>query len=584
MWQTSIRIALLPRRPRCRRSLPPALSKQSAFARVLPLATTLASAGLLVWLALPTVWWTPLNVDEELTIRVSDFSFANVFDIVSTKRGGGPLHFWLEQVLLGWWPSLASLRLPSLVFICLALPAVALIARRLIGDEGSAGVVLLTAASPIPVLYATFGRPHTLLFAWIMWSTLLALHAAERGDRRLWIAAGAALGLSVFVHPTAPLYAGTALIAALLYAPRDPRTVWREAWPGLLAFAVTFGPYYVRTLHVLGDRYGVSSSAASGRTFSGQPVWEDARHFIAPGSHNLNYFTVLAVIGLVALLVQRRYRIVGFCVLTVAAPIVFFSVVPASGDSALFFDRYMIPAIPAFLILVLAGVLALARFTALVRFAAPLRLLVIAALVGWLLVQELHYDLRHRDHTRAIGIEAVAHAAARQPAGSVLFGSTGTSGALFSSFDYGHPANLLDRYIALSTHSLQFVDDDSCERALPFRQSTQTPRYGIWLFYAVASDEQRAAAAAFARTRAVVVRPGPQYFLLRSPDRLAPEALIRLGRSYRLAWRAAVPSNPRVNELLIADRELLNGRCIPYGDLGDPDISPHWPPARTTHQ
>jgi hypothetical protein len=203
MWQTSIRIALLPRRPRCRRSLPPALSKQSAFARVLPLATTLASAGLLVWLALPTVWWTPLNVDEELTIRVSDFSFANVFDIVSTKRGGGPLHFWLEQVLLGWWPSLASLRLPSLVFICLALPAVALIARRLIGDEGSAGVVLLTAASPIPVLYATFGRPHTLLFAWIMWSTLLALHAAERGDRRLWIAAGAALGLSVFVHPTA---------------------------------------------------------------------------------------------------------------------------------------------------------------------------------------------------------------------------------------------------------------------------------------------------------------------------------------------------------------------------------------------
>jgi hypothetical protein len=244
----------------------------------------------------------------------------------------------------------------------------------------------------------------------------------------------------------------------------------------------------------------------------------------------------------------------------------------------------MIPAIPAFLILVLAGVLALARFTALVRFAAPLRLLVIAALVGGLLVQELHYDLRHRDHTRAIGIEAVAHAAARQPAGSVLFGSTGTSGALFSSFDYGHPANLLDRYVALSTHSLQFVDDDSCERALPFRQSTQTPRYGIWLFYAVAPDEQRAAAAAFARTRAVVVRPGPQYFLLRSPDRLAPEALIRLGRSYRLAWRAAVPSNPRVNELLIADRELLNGRCIPYGDLGDPDISPHWPPARTTHQ
>jgi hypothetical protein len=534
--------------------------------------------GLLVWLALPTVWWTPINVDEELTIRVSEFSFAHVFDIVSTKRGGGPLHFWLEHFLLGWWPGLGALRIPSLVFICLALPAVVLIARRLVGDEASAGVVLLTAASPIPVLYATFGRPHTLLFAWLMWSTLLALKAAERGDRRLWAAAGAVLGLSVFVHPTAPLYAGTALIAALLYVPLPPRAVLRQAWPGLLTFALTFAPYYLRTLHVLGDRYGVSSSAASGRTFSGRPVWEDALHFIAPGTHDVNSFTVLAAIGLVALLVQRRRRVAAFCVLTVAAPIVFFSVVPASGDSALFFDRYMIPVTPAFLVLVLAGVVTLARF------AGPLRLLVIALLVGWLLMSELQNDLRHRNHTRAIGVETIAAAAARQPAGSVLFGSTGTSGALFSSFDYGHPANLLDRYVALSVDSLQLVDDDSCERALSFLHGAATPRYGIWLFYAASPDEQSAAAAALARTGAVIVRPTPGSFLLRSPTKLAPEALIRLGRSYRLVWRAAVPSNRRVNELLIADKQLLQGHCVPYGDLGDPDISPHWPPAKTTHQ
>jgi hypothetical protein len=547
-------------------------------APLLPVAATLSSAALLVWLALPTVWWTPLNVDEELTIRVSDFSFAHVFDIVSTKRGGGPLHFWLEHFLLGWWPGLGSLRIPSLLFICLGLPAVALIARRLVGDEASAGVVLLTAASPIPVLYATFGRPHTLLFAWLMWSTLLALKAAESGDRRLWAAAGAVLGLSVFVHPTAPLYAGTALIATLLYAPRPPRAVLRQAWPGVLTFTLTFAPYYLRTLHVLGDRYGVSSGSARGRTFSGQPVWEDARHFIAPSAHNVNYFSVLAAIGLVALLVQRRARVVAFCLLSVATPIVFFSVVPASGDSALFFDRYMIPVIPAFLVLVMAGVVALARF------AGPLRLLVIGVGVGWLLVHELHYDLRQRNHTRAIGVETIAEAAARQPAGSVLFGSTGTNGALFSSFDYGHPANLLDRYVALSVDSLQLVDDDACERALPFLHGATTPRYGIWLFYAATPDEERAATAALAATGAVIVRPSPGSFLLRSPTKLAPEALIRLGRSYRLAWRGAVPSNRRVNELLIADNQLLKGKCVPYGDLGDPDISPHWPPAKTTHQ
>ena len=488
------------------------------------------------------------------------------------------MHFWLEHFLLGWWPSLGALRIPSLVFICLALPAVALIARRLAGDEASAGVVLLTAASPIPVLYATFGRPHTLLFAWLMWSTLLALKAAESGDRRLWAVAGAVLGLSVFIHPTAPLYAGTALVAVLLYEARDPRTVWRQSWPGLLAFAVASVPYYLRTLHVLGDRYGVTSGATRGRTYSGNPVWQDALHFIAPGAHPVNYFSVLAVIGIVALLVRRKARLVVFCALTVLTPVVFFSVVPASGDSALFFDRYMIPTIPAFLVLVMAGLATLARF------AGPLRMVVIVVGVGWLLGHELHYDLRQRSHARAIGVEAVADAAAVQPGGSVLFGSTGTSGALFSSFDYGHPANLLDRYVALSTGSLQLVDDDSCERALPFLHGAQTPRFGIWLFYAAAPDEQRAAAAALARTGAAIVRPGPAYFLLRSPGRLPPEALIRLGRSYRLAWRRAVPSNRRVNELLIADNQLLRGRCIPYGDLGDPDISPHWPPVKTTHQ
>src|SRR5262249_31087340 len=152
--------------------------------------------------------------------------------------------------------------------------------------------------------------------------------------------------------------------------------------------------------------------------------------------------------GIVVLLLARKWRVVAFCVVTIAAPVIFFSVVPASGDSALFFDRYMIPTIPAFLALVLAGVFGLARF------AGGFRLLVAAAAVGLLLTIELRHTLHHRDQTEAIRIEAIANAAARQPAGSVLFGSTGTSGPDFSSFDYGHPANLLDRYVSFRDGSL----------------------------------------------------------------------------------------------------------------------------------
>jgi hypothetical protein len=508
-------------------------------------------------------------VDEELTLRLSDYSFAHIFHIVSTQRGGGPLHFWLEHFLLGWWPGMGALRIPSLVFLCLALPAVALVARRLlrVDDVAAAAVVLLTAVSPIPVLYATFGRPHTMLFAWLMWSTVLVLKAADDRDRRLWIAGGAALGLSVFVHPTAPLYALTAFGAALLYAPGTVRERARIAWPGVVALVVTFVPYYVKTLHVLSDRYGVGASGTSGRTFSGRPVWEDALHFIAPGKHNLNYFTVLAAVGVVALLHRRAYRLLAFCAATVAAPIVFFSVVPASGDSALFFDRYMIPVTPAFLVVVCAGVFAIASW------AGPLRIVVAALIVAGLFGIELRYDLGHRRATSGIGIDSIVSAVDHEPPGTVLFGSTGTSGADFSAFDYGHPANVLDHLIALRVPSLAYVDDDSCERVEPLLRGPQTPRYGVWVFYAASPQEASAAATA--------LHAAPidgHYFAVRSRTALPPPALVREGLRLRTVWKRAVPINKRVDELLTSDRELLAGTCVPYGDLGDPDIDPHWPP------
>ncbi len=508
----------------------------------------------------------PLNVDEELTLRMSDFSFGNIFHIVATQRGGGPVHFWLEHFLLQWQPSLQALRLPSLAFFVLALPAVALIARRLLGADGASGVVLLAAVSPVPVAYATFGRPHTLLFAWLMWSTVVVLSAAARGDRRLWAVGGALLGASVFVHPTAPLYALTAFAAAVVYAWRPPRTILRQAWPGAVALLVTFVPYYLATVHVLSDRYGVGAGR-SGRTFSGNPVWRDAIHFVAPGGHVVNWFTTLAAGGVVVLLVRRDYRVLAFCALTVAVPVLFFSFVPTGGVSALFFDRYMIPAVPAFLVLVLAPVVEVARL------AGPARLVVLGAVVAGLLAVELHTDLRHRRHVVTLGIDTVVAAVAHEPPGTILFGSTGESGPpALSAFDYGHPANVLDRLIGLRVPSLRREDDDSCQRVLPFLRGPQRPHYGLWVFYAAQPDVGAA-------RRALGVAPvAGRYFLVRSATPLRPRALIEEGLRLRRAWKRAMPGNPRVDELLQADRQLLAGTCIPYGDLGDPDISPHWPP------
>jgi hypothetical protein len=282
---------------------------------------------------------------------------------------------------------------------------------------------------------------------------------------------------------------------------------------------------------------------------------------------------VPALIGVVALLVWRRQRALAFCAITVAAPVLFFSFVPANGDSALFFDRYMIPITPAFLTVAVAGCVAIARW------AGRWHLVVLVLLVGGLLAIEIRYDVHHRDAVHRIGVDAVTHAVAREPAGSILFGSTGTSGALFSSFDYGHPANILDHLVALRVSSVRLVDDDSCERAEPFLHGPAARRFGVWVFYAASKSEAGAA------VRALGVQPvDGHYFVVRSPRPATPRALIRQGLALRERWKRAVPFNQRVDELIQSDRRLLGGTCVPYGELGDPDISPHWPPVATSHQ
>jgi hypothetical protein len=222
---------------------------------------------------------------------------------------------------------------------------------------------------------------------------------------------------------------------------------------------------------------------------------------------------------------------------------------------------------------VTAGVLAIADW------AGPLRLAVAALLVAGLVGIEVRSDVDHRNDTHGIGVDHIVSAVAHEPRGTVLFGSTGLAGPNFQTFDYGHPPNVLDHLIALRVPSLTLVDDDSCERAQPFLRGPVTPRYGLWVFYS--ADPVAAAAGARALGAPVV---DSRYIAVRSPRPLAPRALVREGLRLRTIWKQAVPQNARVDELLISDRQLLAGTCVPYGDLGDPDTSPHWPPVKTTHQ
>ena len=449
----------------------------------------------------------------------------------------------------------AALRVPSLVFVCLALPAVALIARRArSATRCRAGVVLLTAASPIPVLYATFGRPHTLLFAWLMWATVLALRGGRRGDRRLLgRLAGAVLGLAVFVHPTAPLYALTALsrrvaLRAALAALGDARGV---AGRGRAARR--------RSCRTTCARCTCSATATAsvrqrrgGRTFSGRPVWEDAIHFVAPGAHDVNYFTVArARRGRRAARARGAAASLAFCVLTVAAPIVFFSVVPAIGDSALFFDRYMIPATrrsscsssPACL-------RDRARWAGAAATARRSRSLVAGLARHRAALRPRHRRRRRSADRRRRGRRTPSRTSPPGIGALRLDGDERRVLLVVRLRPSGEPARPLRR---------------AARRLASSSSTTTRARARCRTCTGAATPALRASGSSMRRprtrprrahgVRAARRRPcrrcAGHYFVVRSPRRRSHRArLIRLGQSYRLAWRRAVPLNRRVNELL----------------------------------
>ena len=546
-------------------------SHRLALAGVIVVAAAIAAT-----LAHRAVTLAPLNVDEEMTRFVAGHSFASIFDIVSNKRGGGPFHFWLVHVTLQHVHGLLGLRGLSIFFFLAALPATALIARELAGPWAAFGAVLLLATSPLGMSYASFGRPHTMLLAWLLWSTVLALRATRLGGRLRFAIAGAALGSAIFVHPTAPLYALSAGLAAVIASRLPWRQLIRDGWIGAVTCGLAFVPYEIKTAHVLGDRYGIGPGGQQGRTFSRLPVWHDALTTIAPGRHAfLNVFTIGAAIGFAALLARRPRPALALGVV-IAAPVAFFTWVPADGLAAIFFDRYMLPALPAFLTLVAAGIAALTANHGRLR---PITFAVLLAGVAYI---GLHIVTTRQGQLRDLQLSRVAAALAEDPAHSVVFTPAGSTqiGAYPGQFSYGRPADLVGRYAELAHPELTLVDDESCEPVVAWLTQQPSATHGVWLFYAVRDDEvKRADKLLRSFPEVTVSTPAHRYFLLRSNETLPPRSLLALGVSLRTAWLKAVPMNPRAQLQIDADLTSLSdpNACVATGPLGDPGISPNYP-------
>jgi len=314
------------------------------------------------------------------------------------------------------------------------------------------------------------------------------------------------------------------------------------------------------------------AAANGGRTFTGNPVWKDAVFFVAPGGGVVNWFTAAAALGLVVLLVQRRVRVAAVLVLTIAAPVVFFTVVPTNGLSA----ALLRPVHAARAALVPDARRDRVQHTC--RLAWRVRLVAVAALVAALMSVGLRIVLARQTQLAHLGLGQLTTAVRDQSRNTVLFGSTGFTlpGGYLGYFTFGRPPNLADRYLSLRIPSLQFVNDDSCAPVVDFLAKGEPPQHGLWVFWAVQPDDQRKAEAAFAHIRGIdLTEPFRHFLVVRSTQALPPLQLVELGLELRRTWFRAVPFNRRVNLLITADRVALHDpSVVPAGrSLGRPGQS-----------
>jgi len=504
------------------------------------------AAGLAAAATVPAVTWEPLHFDEAIMLQFSRDSLPSIVKDVFIDRGGAPAQFFVEHATLAWPGGIAGLRVPSLLFFILSLPMAAAVARRMLDEGAALALPFLLALAPLAVGLATFARMYALFLLAVLCATWLGQRAAERGDPFSWRTAGAAAGLLVYVHPIAPLYAPLALLTGLATRP-SWRPSLRELRPALVAAVVVASPY-AYALAVLRSRYRVGE-APRVRTTAGRSVPLESLHSLtAGGSVGLLVFTALALTGLVWI-ARARLPVAVALAAWLVVPIGFFTLVPAQTR---FFGRYLVPALPPFLLLVLTGCFALARFArAPVVVAAALMLAVVAI--------EGHDDVDRLRILHRLDLPELAAAAERS---DVLFSSTGSPRT-------DRPPELLDDYVALRSppairvEELPAIDprfesdlvQKGRARVDAFLRSSPAPARGLWIF----RGRPRRIDAALRRLAASFEtrRISSELAIVRSREPASATMLVRQSLIVRTAWGLRTPADRWPRVIASVDRAAL---------------------------
>jgi len=196
---------------------------------------------------LPTIGFESVWMDEAISYLAASLPIPQILD--NTVQSSHPplyyllLHFWQQAAP----DSDAALRLLSVLWGVLLVPAVYLTARPLLGRRPALWAAALVALSPFHLLYSHELRMYTQLMFLATAGVGAYWQARQTMRYRWWLLAGFLLLLAVYTHLFALFVLAALGLHALLRYRRDSDAFWRTV---LLigAIALLFTPWAVTLL------------------------------------------------------------------------------------------------------------------------------------------------------------------------------------------------------------------------------------------------------------------------------------------------------------------------------------------------
>lgn len=321
--------------------------------------------------------------DEVDAIRFAGRPLAEVLQLFAMPGQNGPLFY----LVLRPWLAIAglsefALRFFSVVFGTLAVPLVHRLGRRLFPSLPSLALLaaFLTASSPYLVWYGQEGKMYALGVALVLFSMDRYLAALEQGGWHRWLLYIVATSFAFYVHLIAALMvpAQAAIFFLLDRGARKAR--WKPWLVSMAALTLPYLPLLRWQLPML------LASGDSGYRFVPMPdmVLSLLGNYSLGVVQRPTPWTLALILGLLlaagllwkdhrsrflglgALICWLLIPVLGFFLLTLVRP--------------MYTARYLIFVLPAYLLLLAAGLVAIGRYS---RLIAMLWLAVLVITSGW---------------------------------------------------------------------------------------------------------------------------------------------------------------------------------------------------------